>query len=215
VNSTLHWVDVSMPLFEGMAGWPENPSFELSPVSRISDGEMSNVSRIVMTTHTGTHIDAPYHFCPTGARVHELDPALFFGPAKVLEVNTEGEMILADDLGNENLPSRLLLKTRNAAFAADTAFHSDFSALSSEAAARIVEEGVQVVGIDYLSIAPFEEDCEATHRILLEAGVLVVEGLDLREVPVGKCEFVVLPLAIQNGDGAPCRAFVGMETQDG
>ncbi|MFO7974880.1 MAG: cyclase family protein [Candidatus Hydrogenedentota bacterium] len=215
VNSAYHWVDVSMPLFEGMTGWPENPPFEMSAISRISDGDMANVSNLAMTTHTGTHIDAPYHFCSTGARVHELEPELFFGPAGVLEIKTDDPMIRPVDLGNENLPSRLLLKTRNAAFAGDTAFHPDFSGLTSEAAARIVAEGVQLVGIDYLSIAPVGEGCEATHRILLEAGVVVVEGLDLREVPTGTWEFVVLPLAIQNGDGAPCRAFVGMEAKDG
>lgn len=211
----LHWVDVSMPLFEGMVGWPDDPPFELSAVSRIANGDISNVSRLVMTTHTGTHIDAPCHFCPDGKRVHELNPALFFGQAGVVEVESAGQNIFAGHLGNEPLPPRLLLKTRNSAYANDTAFHRDFSGLSSEAARRIVDEGVLLVGIDYLSIAPFGEDCETPHRILLEAGVLVVEGLQLQEVPAGTWEFVVLPLAVYNGDGAPCRAFVGMEAHNG
>jgi arylformamidase len=211
----MRWVDVSMPLHEGMVAWPGDPPFELSPVSRISEGNESNVSRLVMTTHTGTHIDAPFHFCPSGARVHELDPALFFGPATVLDLGTAGPRLRAAELGDDALPQRVLFRTRNGAFASDSAFHEDFTALTPEAAERIVREGVQLVGIDYLSIAPCGEGCEATHRVLLEAGVLVVEGLDLRQVPAGNCEFVVLPLAIQHGDGAPCRALVGMEAGNG
>jgi len=211
VTSSRRWVDVSRPLFEGMACWPGDPAVEISAISRISDGDVSNVSRLLLTTHTGTHVDAPYHFCPSGAPVDSLDTTLFFGPARVLEVKTAGSEILAGDLGKEGLPQRLLLKTRNSAFAGDTAFHHNFASLSQEAAARIVAEGVQLVGIDYLSIAPVGEVCEVVHRILLESAVLVVEGLELGAVGAGECEFIVLPLAVRNGDGAPCRAFVGLE----
>ena len=211
----IRWVDVSMSLHERMLGWPGDPPFELQAVSRISDGDGSNVSRLSITTHAGTHIDAPYHFCADGKRVHELDPSLFFGRATVLDLGSAGPAIRAADLGNDALPSRVLLKTKNGALAQEPAFRKDYAALTPEAAERIVGEGVQLAGIDYLSIAPYGEGCEATHRTLLEAGILVVEGLDLRHVAAGTYEFVVLPLAIRNGDGAPCRAFVGMEAGDG
>ncbi len=215
VNSAKQWVDVSMPLFEGMVCWPGDPVFEMAPVSSLSEGDPSNVSRLLMTTHTGTHVDAPYHYCEDGARVHELSPSLFFGDAWVLEVGSRDNLIRPPDLGNAPLPPRLLLKTRNGIVVRDGVFQADFTALSPEAAVRIVDERIQLVGIDSLSIAPFGEDSETTHRILLEAGILVVEGLDLSAAKAGKCEFIVLPLAIQDGDGAPCRAFIGMEARDG
>jgi len=204
-----------MPLAEGMLAWPGDPPYAVESISCISKGDVSNVSKLVMTTHTGTHIDAPFHFCQNRKRSHELDSALFFGKAVVLDLGSAGPRLSGADLGNETLPPRVLLKTRNGALGSDTSFHEDFTALTPEAAERIVREDVQLVGIDYLSIAPYGEGCETSHRILLEAGVLVVEGLDLRQVPAGIWEFVVLPLAIQDADGSPCRAFIGMEAGDG
>ena len=210
-RSAVRWVDVSMPLREGMLTWPGDPAFELDAVSRLSDGNSSNVSRLVLTTHTGTHIDAPYHFCPSGARVHELDPAIFFGEAEIVEVDGAGPVIAAAELGSGPLPRRLLVKTQNRHHVSEPVFREDYAGLGPDAAARLVDEEVLLVGIDCLSIGPFGEEGVRTHRILLEAGILIVEGLDLRAAKAGPCEFVVAPLAIAGGDGAPCRAFIGME----
>lgn len=212
---TMRWVDVSMSLREGMLTWPGDPPFESRAVTKLSDGDSSNVSRLVLTTHTGTHIDAPYHFCPSGARVHELDPGVFFGKAEVVQVNGTSPAIMAGDLPSRPLPERLLLKTRNSQCESGTVFREDYVALAPDAADRLVDEGVRLVGIDSLSIGPFGDEGAITHRILLEADILVVEGLILREISAGPCEFLVAPLAIAGGDGAPCRAFVGMEAYDG
>lgn len=209
------WVDVSMPLFEGMVCWPGDPAFQMRTVSSLSEGAGSNVSWLSLSTHAGTHVDAPYHVFPDGARVDELDPSVFFGPARVLEVTTPGPALGPSDLGDDPLPARLLLKTANGMLAEKPEFAPGFVALSPEAATRLVDEQVQLVGIDYISIAPDGEDCETVHRMLLEAGVLIVEGLDLRNARAGACEFVVLPLPVRHGDGAPCRAFIRMEAGDG
>lgn len=215
VGRETRWVDVSMPLFEGMVCWPGDPLFEQRAVSSLSEGAGSNVSWLGLTTHSGTHVDAPYHVFPDGARVDELDPSVFFGPACVLEVTAPGPTLSPSDLGDAPLPARLLLKTANGMLAGRRQFEPDFVALSPEAAARLVDERVQLIGIDYISIAPEGEGCETVHRLLLEAGVLIVEGLDLRNARAGACEFVVLPLAVRHGDGAPCRAFIRMEAGDG
>lgn len=211
----MQWLDVSMPLFEGMVCWPGDPEFELRAVSSLSKGDGSNVAWLGLTTHTGTHVDAPRHIVPDGARLDELNPSVFFGPARVLDLRAAGPRLQASDFGEAPLPARLLLKTANSMLVDRREFDPDFTALSPGAAARLVDEQVQLVGMDYLSIAPAGEDCEAVHRILLEAGVLIVEGLDLRGAVAGPCEFVVLPLAVRHGDGAPCRAFIRMEAGDG
>lgn len=211
----MQWLDVSMPLFEGMVCWPGDPKFELRAVSSLSKGDGSNVAWLGLSTHTGTHVDAPRHIVPDGARLDELNPSVFFGPARVLDLRAAGPRLQASDFGEAPLPARLLLKTANSMLVDRREFDPDFTALSPGAAARLVDEQVQLVGMDYLSIAPAGEDCEAVHRILLEAGVLIVEGLDLRGAVAGPCEFVVLPLAVRHGDGAPCRAFIRMEAGDG
>ncbi|MGI6459706.1 MAG: cyclase family protein [Candidatus Hydrogenedentales bacterium] len=215
VEPKTQWLDVSMPLFEGMVCWPGDPKFELRAVSSLSKGDGSNVAWLGLSTHTGTHVDAPRHIVPDGARLDELNPSVFFGAARVLDLRAAGPRLQASDFGEAPLPARLLLKTANSMLVDRREFDPDFTALSPGAAARLVDEQVQLVGIDYLSIAPAGEDCEAVHRILLEAGVLIVEGLDLRGAVAGPCEFVVLPLAVRHGDGAPCRAFIRMEAGDG
>ena len=183
----------------------------LSHCAVSAGGDTCNTSRITLCTHSGTHVDAPWHFEEDGARVDELDPALFFGCAEIREVEC-GETIDPGDLGEGSLPSRLLLKTRNSGFSGNGGFREDYAALSAAAAERLVDEDVRLVGVDYLSVAPFKQDGQETHHILLSRGLLAVEGLRLGEVPAGPCEFVVLPMLLAGADGAPCRAFVGLGT---
>ena len=203
------WLDVTMPFDPEMTVWPGDPAFDFTALRRIAQGDACNTSRVALCTHTGTHIDAPWHFEEEGARVDELDPALFFGRAEVREVEC-GEAIAPADLGEGLLPPRLLIKTRNSGFSDRGAFREDYAALSEQAAWRLVDEGVVLVGVDYLSVAPFKQDGQQTHHVLLSRGVLAVEGLRLAGVPAGPCEFVVLPMQIAGADGAPCRAFVGL-----
>ncbi|MCC6699583.1 MAG: cyclase family protein [Candidatus Hydrogenedentes bacterium] len=206
----LKWVDVSIPMREGMTVWPGDPPYSLSPRSRIAAGAGCNVSCLSFSTHTGTHVDAPWHFEEGGKRLHEMDTSVFFGDALLIE--TEGASHIGPaDLGPAALPSRVLLKTRNSTHGHDAPFMKDYVAVEREAAERMVDEGVRLVGVDYLSVAPYKQEGQETHHILLRANVLVVEGLRLGSFSQGTYPFVVLPLPLVDADGAPCRAFLGRE----
>jgi arylformamidase len=206
----IKWIDVSIPLRPETTVWPGDPSFEFTPMARIADGDSCNTSRVSMATHTGTHIDAPWHFDGNGPRLDQIDPALFFGEATLFDL-PRVSVVTAADLGAHPLPARILLKTRNSGIPCDAPFREDFTALDADAAQRLVDEQVRLVGIDYLSIAPYKQEKHDTHRILLGNHIPCVEGLRLSGLRAGACTFVVLPLHIAGADGAPCRAFVGLE----
>ena len=200
------WYDVSIPLRPGMTVWPGDPPFQFEPGARIAQGASCNTSVITCSTHTGTHCDAPWHFEDGGKRLDEVDTDLFFGDALLLEI-LDAAVISAPDLPAEQLPPRVLFKTDNSKRPPDAPFKEDFVALDAGAAQRLVDDGVRLVGIDSLSIAP-RGASRPTHHILLANNVLVVEGLLLRDFQPGTYPFVVLPLPLANADGAPCRAFL-------
>ena len=206
----IRWHDATIPMQEGMTVWPGDPPFEFKPVCRIRNGDGCNTSRIALSTHVGTHVDAPWHFQENGKRLHEVDTTLFFGEALLIEIPGV-DLIHAADLGPAALPRRVIIKTRNAEYPVNAPFQKDYVALDEDAAQRLADERVRLVGIDYLSVAPFKQNGQATHHILLENEIMVVEGLCLKGLPTGPCWFNMLPLALVEADGAPCRAFVGYQ----
>ena len=206
----IRWHDVTIPMYAGMTVWPGDPPFEFSALKRMAQGDSSNTSRVAFCTHTGTHVDAPWHFEETAERVDEMDASLFFGEALLVEV-ADANVVTDADLGEGPLPPRLLIRTRNSRFPVDAPFQEAYVALDGDAAQRLVDEGVRLVGVDYLSVAPFKQEGQVTHRTLLSNRVLVVEGLRLNDFPAGVYQFTVLPLPIIGADGAPCRAFIGQE----
>lgn len=203
----IEWHDVSIPLRPGMTVWPGDYAYEFRADRRIEAGENSNTSIISLSTHTGTHCDAPWHFELGGKRMHEVDSSLFFGEAVIIEL-MEVDQIRAEHLGPGKLPPRVLFKTSNSEYPVDGPFKTDFVALEPDAAQRLVDDGVRLVGVDYLSVGPYKRS-RPTHHILLENEVFAVEGLRLGGLAPGPCEFVVLPLLLVDSDGSPCRAFVG------
>ena len=205
---SIQWHDVSIPIRSGMTVWPGDPPVSFAANSRISAGDSCNTSVLSLNTHTGTHCDAPWHFMEEGKRLDEIDPAVYFGEARVIDCG-DVATIHADDLGPGPLPARILLKTRNRHIPVNGPFVDSFAAVEEDAALRLVTERVRLVGIDYLSIAPFGNS-RPTHEILLDAEVFVVEGLLLKDIAPGAYPFIVLPLPIAGADGAPCRAFLGM-----
>jgi arylformamidase len=206
----IEWTDVSVPMHPGMTVWPGDPPFSLSPLSRIAEGGEVNVSEIRLSTHCGTHCDAPWHFEEDGKRLDEIDPAVYFGQARIIEA-LHVDVVTAHDLGKEPLPQRILVKTRNSAMPIDQPFETNYAALSEDAARRCVDEGVRLVGVDYYSVAPYEQPGQPTHHILLQNEVFVVEGLRLAKFGAGVYWFTCLPMPIAGADGAPCRAFIGQE----
>ncbi len=203
--------DISLTIAEDLPVWPGDPKIELKKISKIEDGEEANVTHISASVHIGTHVDAPDHFMGNGQTVENLQLDLLVGAAFVVEMHVDGQ-VSAVDLQSASIPEgtkRLLIKTANSQIWAEGVkeFKSDFIALEADAAAYLVNQGVEVVGVDYLSVAPFA-DPAPTHRILLEAGVLVIEGLNLSGVEPGEYTLLCLPLKISGSDGAPARVLL-------
>ena len=203
----MHWRDVSIPMRPGMTVWPGDVPFQFSPDARIAQGAKCNTSVLTLSTHTGTHCDAPWHFEDQGKRLDEIDTDLFFGDALVIEI-PEDDCIREEHLGCGRLPARVLFKTKNSACPVEAPFNTSYVAIDAPAAERLVADGVRLVGVDYLSVAPYKQPGQDTHHILLQNEIFAVEGLRLKEVPAGVHPFVVLPMPVTGADGAPCRAFV-------
>jgi arylformamidase len=206
----MHIYDITAPLSSALPVYPGDPEVTITPVAQLQWGDVANVSRLVMSSHTGTHLDAPRHFFEAGTAIDGLDLRLLMGPARVCAFPHVSTHLTADDLRPLGLANiqRLLLQTPNAALWEKTGFQTDYIALTESAAHLLVEMGVRLVGIDYLSVDAFECQDFPVHRILLGAGVLILEGLDLRAVPPGDYELLALPLLLEHGDGAPARAIL-------
>jgi len=164
-----------------------------------------------MGVHTGTHVDAPFHFLPDGYTVDKLDLSLLAGRAYVLHLQ-DVDLITASVLDNAQIPPRtrrVLFKTRNSDYWASGSpdFQTEFVGISEDGAEYLVRRGVKLVGVDYLSVAPYGQS-RPTHEILLSAGVVIVEGLDLSEVSQGRYTIYCLPLKLAKSDGAPARAIL-------
>lgn len=202
-------LDVSVPLVAGLPAFPGNPDFELQPVKRISEGGSSNVSRLVMGTHTGTHVDAPKHFIDGGAGVEALRLDLLIGRTRVVEIMRRGG-IGPGELAAAGLREdlRVLLKTPNSALWQSGVFHEDYAHVTADGARYLVDQGVKVVGIDYLSVEQFRKPGAPAHRMLLSNGVIIIEGLNLAEADPGMYEMYCLPLPVTGGDGAPARVVL-------
>ncbi len=206
-------IDVSVDLHEGMLLYPGNPSLKVETASRIADGDRSNVSRIALGTHTGTHVDAPKHFLDDERSVDELALDVLIGACEVLDLTHLSAPISPQDLEvglDGRRVERLLIKTRNSELWSRTGrgFPTEYVAFSGEAAIWLVEHGVRLTGIDFLSIEVFGSRDFPAHHHLLRAGVVVLEGLDLSRVVAGTYELVCLPLKLRGGDGAPARAVL-------
>lgn len=206
--------DVSVPLSAATPTYPGDPGIEITQWLTLAKGDVANVSLINFGLHSGTHVDAPAHFIPGGATVESLPLGSLIGEAEVVEVASDVRVI-DEDFVAANCASgaqRVLFKTRNSAFWSNTqeGFRSDYTYIHPDAARRLVESGIRLVGIDYLSVEQFQSQKFQTHQTLLSSGVVILEGLDLREVPSGFYELFCLPLKIAggSGDGAPARVIL-------
>jgi arylformamidase len=205
--------DVSVPLSESTPTYPSDPGIEITPWSKLPESH-ANVSLLHFGAHSGTHVDAPAHFIEGGSKVEFLSLDSLIGPAEVVEVPATITVINQEFVATLPLQNtqRILFKTRNSAFWNNPGegFRSDYTYLDSGAAKLLVEAGIKLVGIDYLSVEQFQSEKFETHLILLSHGVTILEGLDLREITPGSYELICLPLKIAggSGDGAPARAVL-------
>jgi arylformamidase len=206
--------DVSVPLSAATTTYPGDPGIEIKKWLTLANGDPANVSLINFGLHSGTHVDAPAHFIEGGATVESLPLDSLIGEAQVLEASPDLKVIDEDFVTAHCAPGsqRILFKTRNSAFwgNANQEFREDYTYIDPAAARRLVELGVKLVGIDYLSVEQYRSTSFATHLALLSKGIVILEGLDLRAVPAGVYELFCLPLKIAggSGDGAPARVIL-------
>ncbi len=204
--------DVSVTVDQNLPIWPGNPPADIHRVNKIEDGANSNVSDINMGAHTGTHVDAPFHFLMEGAKVDTLSLEVLIGTAEVIQVADSVNVLDRQVVEAASIPpgtTRVLFKTRNSSYWAKfgSAFQPDFVAVDASGAQALVERGVKLVGIDYLSIAPYKQSRPA-HETLLAASVVIIEGLNLSAVQPGQYQLACLPVKLGGAEGAPARAVL-------
>ena len=208
----MKFYDITLAISPTIPVWPGDPAVMLEQVSSMDAGAHDNVSRLGCSVHTGTHVDAPHHFLNDHRTVEHLSLDVLIGQARVVQIPEEVELINADILEKSKIPpgtERLLLKTRNSLLwrEGEREFKKDFVGVSADGAEWLVRFGVKLVGIDYLSIAPYKQST-ATHQTLLRPGVIILEGVDLSAVPPGTYELFCLPLKLTGSDGAPARVVL-------
>jgi arylformamidase len=204
------WIDISAPVRSGMVHWPDDPEVEIVRVADMAKGHAYNLSRISMSAHTGTHIDAPLHLLSDGQAVDQMPLEAMVGPARVIDI-TNPRAVEPEELRGQGIQpgERLLLKTVNSRRCwTSSRFVEDYVGVSPAAAEFLAARRVRTVGIDYLSVGRYGPEGEQTHRILLGAGIWLIEGLDLSAVQAGSYDLVCLPLNLVGADGAPARAIL-------
>lgn len=206
--------DLSVPLSTDLPTYPGDPGIQISSWSSLDNGDAANVSALNFGAHTGTHVDAPAHFLQGAKKVEAMALEVLIGEAEVIEV-PEDHFTIRENFVASNCPPgtiRVLFKTRNSGLwtTDKTDFRTDFTHLDLSAALWLAQRGVKLVGIDYLSLEKFGSKDHAVHRALLSQDVIILEGLNLSDVPAGKYELICLPLRLRSklGDGAPARAVL-------
>jgi arylformamidase len=214
VRHLLHqekFIDVSVALKSGLISWPGDPPVRIKRTKSIHKGEVCNVSMVSLGSHTGTHIDAPLHFFNKGVSIDQMPLDATMGPVRVIEIKDRESIKLAE-ISHYRIrqDSRVLFKTSNSRLWKSRTFKKEFVYLSQEAAQYLVKKKIRAVGIDYLSIGGYYTNSSSpeTHRTLLEAGIWIIEGLNLSDVKEGRYTLICLPLRVFNSDGAPARAVL-------
>ncbi len=202
----MRYYDISLKLSPATARWVTAAPFELVERRRMQRGDHNNSSSVNMSVHSGTHMDAPFHFVPGGAGIDQLPLERFMGPALVHEVDAH-RYITAEHLSAVPRGERILFKTRNSELLRRAEYDPDFVAFSVEAAEGLVAKGYKLVGLDYLSVAHADEQVPV-HRAFLDHGLALLEGVDLTDIRPGAYELICFPVCIAGADGAPCRAVL-------
>lgn len=202
--------DLSVPIKTGGLVYPGNPEISVELQQAVAKGAGANVSQIRFGSHTGTHADASRHFFDDGQPVDQIPLDRLIGPAILIAFPDDVRSVTAEHLKSKNLSGhkRVLIRTRNSALLSQKNFVPDYTFIAPDAAQYLVDLGVELVGVDYLSIEQFHSGHHQTHKTLLARSVVIVEGLDLSAPPPGEYQFICLPLRLAGCDGAPARAVL-------
>lgn len=199
--------DITLPLRPEQPTWPGDSPFLIGINQSIAKGSLFNTTRFSLESHFATHIDAPYHFEENGITVDKIPMEVMIGPVLVHEVDTL-DFIQPGHLPELSNIERIIFKTPNTHFIADTVFHTEYAAVGIEAAELLVHAGIKLVGIDYFSVETYYCEDYPVHHVFLRNNVILLEGVDLRQVPPGWYELLALPMKIQGADGSPVRAIL-------
>ncbi len=205
-------IDISIELSPEMVRWEGDPPMIVRQVLQLAKGDPYNLSEMKLSLHQGTHLDAPRHFLADGSLVEDFPLDLLIGEAQVVQIPCEVNSIGRDVLEKVGIRAgirRVLFKTHNSQYWKDDphTFHADFVSLSLDGAEYLIEQGIELVGIDYLSISP-ADDFRPVHARLMEKHIAIIETLDLSEVEPGTYTLICLPMKIQGVEGAPVRAVL-------
>jgi arylformamidase len=205
-------IDITLAISPEIPTWPGDLKVKLNRVKKIEEGASDNLSQMELGVHTGTHVDSPFHFVQSGIKVDEIPLAVLTGPVQVVRVGDEIDLITAGVLDTLKIDAsipRILFKTRNSNYWVQEIndFQEKFVAIAPDAAKKLVDMEMKLVGIDYLSVGPFENG-KPTHDVLLSAGLVLLEGADLSRVEAGKYVLYCLPLKLKAAEGAPARAIL-------
>ena len=203
------WIDVSVPIRNEMVVYPGDPPVSLTRVRDADKGDHATVSVLAFSIHSGTHMDAPLHFFPSAMSIDKVPLSLLIGKARIIDIEDE-ESIKREDLMRYSINEgdRILFKTRNSRLWKKPVFIDNYVHLSIEAALYLAARKVGLVGIDYVSVGGFSGNGIEVHRILLQAPVWLLEGLDLSSVEPGEYDMVCLPLKIDGAEAAPARVLL-------
>lgn len=204
--------DITLGISPDLPVWPGGPAIVLEQVESMDRGAHANVTRLDMSAHTGTHVDAPHHFLNDHRTVEQLPLEILTGRCFVLDLTALEGHVNAAVLEKSAIPEgtpRLLIKTGNSAHwqAGDRDFFPGFQGISEDGAEWLVEKGIRLIGIDYLSIAPYKQSVP-THTVLLKAGIIALEGVNLSLVRQGSYDLYCLPMKLVGSDGAPARVIL-------
>lgn len=203
------WIDVSVAIYSDMVHWPGDPGVKIERSQDLDKGDSHTISKLTLGSHTGTHVDAPSHFFGNGLTISDVNPETLLGNARVIQIK-DAESIKAEELESYKIQKgeRILFKTLNSSLWQQDSFSEEFVFITSEAASYLIECGIKVIGVDYLSVGGYKKDGGKVHKIFLQSGIWLIEGLDLSSVEPGMYQFICLPLKIRNGDGAPARVLL-------
>lgn len=208
-------IDISVPITNTLPVWPGDPSVDLAKVSSITKGDSANVTRITMSVHTGTHIDAPKHFIDSDITVDQIPLKKLIGEVLVIEIDSQFNVIsdavlkTHPEIYQLNQTKKVLFHTRNSRLWKQypDSFEQKYVGIDTSGARYLQQFNLELIGIDYLSIAPFD-DTDLPHQILLSGGSILLEGLDLSDVPGGFYKLYCLPLNILGCEGSPARVIL-------
>ncbi len=202
-------IDVTLAMRNGMAGFPDDPPFEMTSIASISGGSSCNLCLLKLCSHTGTHVDPPRHYSDSGFSIDQIPLNRLVGEGVILDMRGK-QRIGAKDIQRSDFRghSRVLFKTDNSLNLHNGIFSVDFCHLTLDGALFLVQNGIELVGIDYLSIESFAASDAPVHKTILGSGAIIVESLDLLDAPVGPCRIYCFPLRIIDADGAPARVLI-------